>query len=167
MKLPYGDKTNLQQIINKLDTYSLDFNHSSGKHKARLFESKLGITKQNIEVLITAIRNTATTSEQAQFTRSDKYGDRYSIERLFMREIKLHEIVVLKEDIRSTRFLTESPILLCQGQVGTVVDVLGEGAAFEVEFSDLDGQAYAILTIKRENLIPLRYEPVDLLALSS
>lgn len=79
MKLPYGDKINLQQIINKLDTYSLDFNHSSGKHKARLFESKLGITKQNIEVLITAIRNAAASSDQAQFTRSDEYGDRYVI----------------------------------------------------------------------------------------
>jgi hypothetical protein len=79
MKLPYGDNTDLQQIINKLDTYSLDFNHSSGKHKARLFESKLGINKQNMEVLITAIRNVAATSEQAQFTRSDEYGDRYVI----------------------------------------------------------------------------------------
>jgi hypothetical protein len=84
-----------------------------------------------------------------------------------MKEIKLHEMVVLKEDIRSTRFLTELPILLRQGQVGTVVDVLEEGTAFEVEFSDLDGQAYAMLTIKAENLIPLRYEPIDLLALSS
>lgn len=79
MRLPYGDKINLQQIINKLDTYSLDFNHSSGKHKARLFESRLGITKQNIEVLITAIRKAAATSDQVQFTRSDEYGDRYVI----------------------------------------------------------------------------------------
>jgi hypothetical protein len=84
-----------------------------------------------------------------------------------MKEIKLHEMVALKEDIRSTRFLTELPILLCQGQVGTVIDVLGDGSAFEVEFSDLDGQAYAMLTIRAENLMPLRYEPVDLLALSS
>ncbi len=72
-----------------------------------------------------------------------------------------------KEDIRSTRFLTESHILLCQGQVGTVIDVLGEGAAFEVEFSDLDGQDYAMLTVRAENLMPLRYKPVDLLAFSS
>lgn len=84
-----------------------------------------------------------------------------------MKEIKLHEMVVLKEDIRSTRFLTELPILLRQGQVGTVVDVLGEGTAFEVEFSDLDGQAYVMLTVKAENLIPLRYKPLDLLALSN
>ncbi|MCX5965177.1 MAG: hypothetical protein NT070_19240 [Cyanobacteria bacterium] len=79
MKLPYGAKTDLQQIINKLDTYSLDFNHSSGKHKARLFEAKLGITKENKNVLITAIRDVAATSEYAQFTRSDEYGDRYVI----------------------------------------------------------------------------------------
>jgi len=79
MKLPHGDKTDLQQIIYKLDTYSLDFNHSSGKHKARLFESKLGITKQNMEVLITAICNVADNSDEVQFTRSDEYGDRYVI----------------------------------------------------------------------------------------
>ena len=84
-----------------------------------------------------------------------------------MKEIKLHEMVALKEDIRSNRFLTESPILLCQGQVVTVIDILGDGSAFEVEFSDLDGQAYAMLTVSSENLMPLRYEPVDLLALSS
>ena len=84
-----------------------------------------------------------------------------------MKEIKLHEMVALKEDIPSTRFLTESPILLCQGQVGTVIDVLGDGSAFDVEFSDLDGQAYAMLTVRAEKLMTLRYEPVDLLALSS
>jgi hypothetical protein len=84
-----------------------------------------------------------------------------------MKEIKLHEMVTLKEDIRSTRFLSELPILLCQGQVGTVIDVLGDGSAFEVEFSDLDGQACAMLTVRAENLMILRYEPVDLLAFSS
>ncbi len=72
-------ETDLQQIFNKLDTYALDFNHSSGKHKARLFESKLGITKQNREVLISAIQNVAATSDQAEFTIADKYGDRYVI----------------------------------------------------------------------------------------
>jgi len=45
-----------------------------------------------------------------------------------------------------------------------VIDVLGNGEAYEVEFSDLYGQAYAMLTIKAENLMLLRYEPVDLLA---
>ena len=84
-----------------------------------------------------------------------------------MKEIKLHEMVALKEDIRSTHFLTESPILLFQGQVVTVIDVLGDGSALEVEFSDLYGQAYAMLTVRAENLMPLRYEPVDLLAFSS
>lgn len=82
-----------------------------------------------------------------------------------MKEINLHEMVAIKEDIKSTRFLTKMPILLCQGQVGTVIDVLGNGEAYEVEFSDLYGQAYAMLTIKAENLMLLRYEPVDLLAI--
>ena len=84
-----------------------------------------------------------------------------------MKEIKLHEMVALKEDIRSTRFLAELPILLCQGQVVTVIDVLGDGSALEVEFSDLYGQAYAMLGVRAENLMSLRCEPVDLLAFSS
>ncbi|NJL88376.1 MAG: DUF4926 domain-containing protein [Coleofasciculaceae cyanobacterium SM2_1_6] len=83
-----------------------------------------------------------------------------------MKKIKLHEMVALKEDIRSIRFLTEMPILLSQGQVGTVIDVLGGGEAYEVEFADLQGQAYAVLAIKAEKLMVLRYEPVDLLGVN-
>jgi len=83
-----------------------------------------------------------------------------------MKEIKLHEMVALKEDIRSIRFLTKVPILLCQGQVGTVIDVLGGGEAYEVEFADLQGQAYAMLAIKAEKLMVLHYEPVDLLGVN-
>jgi len=79
MKLPYGDRVSLEQVIYKLETYSLNFNHSSGKHKARLFQSKLGITKQNSSMLITAICNVAMTSEEVQFAESDEYGDRYII----------------------------------------------------------------------------------------
>jgi hypothetical protein len=85
-----------------------------------------------------------------------------------MQKTKLHEheMVALKTDIRSKKFLTGKPILLRQGQVGTVIEILGNGEAYEVEFADLYGQAYAMLAVKLENLMLLRYDPVELLVAS-
>ena len=48
---------------------------------------------------------------------------------------------------------------LVAGQVGTVVEILDEGV-FEVEFSDDSGKAYAMLALKKEDLIHLHYSPV-------
>jgi len=83
-----------------------------------------------------------------------------------MQKIKLHEMVALKTDIRSRFFLTNKPILLRQGQVGTVIETLGNDKAYEIEFADLDGQAYAMLAVKAKNLMVLRYEPIELLVSS-
>jgi hypothetical protein len=47
---------------------------------------------------------------------------------------------------------------LARGQVGTVVEALDEATAL-VEFSDDDGQAYAILPCPVSNLIVLHYLP--------
>ena len=44
------------------------------------------------------------------------------------------------------------------GQVGTVVEQLAPDV-FEVEFSDNDGRAYAILAIPVRQLMVLHYEP--------
>ena len=48
---------------------------------------------------------------------------------------------------------------LIAGQVGTVIEILDEDV-FEVEFSDDLGEAYAILSLKKEDLIHLHYSPV-------
>ena len=45
-----------------------------------------------------------------------------------------------------------------RGQVGTVVEELAPGV-FEVEFSDDQGQTYATLPAKTEQLLVLRYRP--------
>lgn len=51
---------------------------------------------------------------------------------------------------------TDVPALgLTAGEVGAVVDVFGDGAAFEVEFCDPDGMMYGLHTLKAEQLIPL------------
>ena len=47
---------------------------------------------------------------------------------------------------------------LRRGQVGTVVEELGDGA-FEVEFSDDDGRAYAFVALKTADLLKLFYQP--------
>jgi hypothetical protein len=79
LKLPYGDAVDSTQVIQKLETYALDFNHSSGKHKARLFRSKLGITLDNKALLVEALLVAADT-ESAFLTTSDLYGERYVID---------------------------------------------------------------------------------------
>jgi hypothetical protein len=50
---------------------------------------------------------------------------------------------------------------LCRGQVGTVVEVLGGGAAFEVEFSDRDGRTYESLGLRPEQIMVLHFEPTS------
>jgi hypothetical protein len=47
---------------------------------------------------------------------------------------------------------------LARGQVGTVVENLGEDAAL-VEFSDDEGRAYAIAPLSYDRLLVLHYEP--------
>jgi len=67
-------------------------------------------------------------------------------------KIKELDVVALLRDIPEAK--------LVQGQVGTVVEALGE-SAYEVEFSGDDGRAYAMLGIKEEDLMVLRYSRVE------
>lgn len=50
------------------------------------------------------------------------------------RPIKLLDVVALTDDLPEYN--------LWRGQVGTVVEILAGGAAFEVEFSDRDGRTF-------------------------
>jgi hypothetical protein len=50
---------------------------------------------------------------------------------------------------------------LCRGQVGTVVEVLSGGAAFEVEFSDRDGRTYESLGLRPGQIMVLHFEPTS------
>jgi len=64
--------------------------------------------------------------------------------------IKLLDVVALLENIEKHGLVV--------GQVGTVVDVLDENV-YEVEFCDNNGQTYAILALRSDQLMPLRYSP--------
>ena len=56
MKLPNGERADLGT---KLEDYALNSNHRNGQHKARVFESALGITLRNKEVLARALLEAA------------------------------------------------------------------------------------------------------------
>ena len=66
--------------------------------------------------------------------------------------IQLFDIVALTADLPESN--------LFRGQVGTVVDILAGGEAFEVEFSDREGRAYESLGLKADQIMVLRYEPL-------
>lgn len=73
-------------------------------------------------------------------------------------KIRLHDVVALMEDVPATHFLTHKPLQLRRGQIGTVVMLL-EDSRFQVEFSDSDGHAYAMLPLRGGQLMVLREQP--------
>ena len=68
-----------------------------------------------------------------------------------MNEIQLLDVVALIQDLPEHG--------LQRGQVGTVVELLAPDA-FEVEFSNNDGQTYALLALHANQLMVLHHEPV-------
>jgi Domain of unknown function (DUF4926) len=67
---------------------------------------------------------------------------------LTLTEFKLLDVVALRESLPDKN--------LCAGQVGTIVEYLAPDV-FEVEFSDDDGQTYAMLPLKSDQLLKLYY----------
>lgn len=79
MKLPYRNSVSVQQIIHKLETYALNFDHSTGRHKAILFRSRLGITLDNKEVLVAAILDEVVRGDASR-TKTTQYGEHYLLD---------------------------------------------------------------------------------------
>jgi Domain of unknown function (DUF4926) len=50
---------------------------------------------------------------------------------------------------------------LTKGQVGTVVEILASGQAFEVEFSDREGRTYESVGLRSDRLMVLRFDRVS------
>ena len=67
--------------------------------------------------------------------------------------IKLFDIVALTADL--PRYS------LWRGQVGTVVEILADGTAFEVEFSDRNGRTYESIGLRPQQVMVLRFEPAS------
>jgi hypothetical protein len=67
--------------------------------------------------------------------------------------IKLLDVVALTVDLPEHN--------LWRGQVGTVVEILAHGNAFEVEFSDSHGRTYKSLGLRPDQIMVLYYEPLS------
>ena len=59
-----------------------------------------------------------------------------------MNEIQVLDVVALTTDLPQVQ--------LWRGQVGTVVEILEGGAAYEVEFIDRDGRTFASVGLRAE-----------------
>ena len=67
--------------------------------------------------------------------------------------VKLLDVVALTIDLPEYN--------LWRGQVGTVVEILADGTAYEVEFSDRDGRTYESLGLRPEQIMVLHFEPAS------
>ena len=67
-------------------------------------------------------------------------------------DIKLLDVVALTVDLPAYN--------LWRGQVGTVVEILADGTAFEVEFSDRKGRTYESLGLRPDQIMVLHYAPL-------
>jgi hypothetical protein len=67
-------------------------------------------------------------------------------------EIKLLDVVALTVDLPDYD--------LSRGQVGTVVEILADGDAFEVEFSDREGRTYESVGLRAPQIIVLHFDRI-------
>jgi hypothetical protein len=76
VKLPNGDRADLGR---KLEDYVLSTLHREGRHKARVFESVLGVSLTNRDVLREAILHAAATSDEVEPRGDNGHGMVYSL----------------------------------------------------------------------------------------
>ncbi len=64
-------------------------------------------------------------------------------------KLKLLDVVAIKKDLPDNNLMA--------GQVGTIVEILAP-EVYEVDFSDDDGQTYAMLPLHSSQLLKLKYQ---------
>jgi hypothetical protein len=77
MLIPNGELAVVD--IRKLRDYCLNVNHDTGKHKARLFLSTIGMTADDAEDLRQILLAVILTHE-ARLQRQDEFGQRYTLD---------------------------------------------------------------------------------------
>jgi Domain of unknown function (DUF6883) len=76
VKLPNGDRADLGS---KLQDYVLNPRHRRSRHKARVFESSLGIRRENQDILANALHQAATNSNSAISTGDQGFGITFQV----------------------------------------------------------------------------------------
>jgi hypothetical protein len=76
MKLPNGERA---ELGDKLQNYVLNPHHRTGRHKARVFESALGITRERQHILSNALHEVAANSTDAISTGDQGFGATFEI----------------------------------------------------------------------------------------
>lgn len=80
MKLPQAEHAVIER--EKIEQYCLNDLHPTGKHKARVFHSTLGLTIEDTDELIQAIKH-AIRQHEADVRNKDKYGQRFTVDFMF------------------------------------------------------------------------------------
>jgi hypothetical protein len=77
MRLPNGERAVVD--LEKLREYCLSLNHPRGRHKARVFRSVLGLTRDHAGELRDALLRAAAESDATE-AQADRFGRRYLID---------------------------------------------------------------------------------------
>lgn len=77
MKLTNGDRAEIP--LQKIVGYCLNLEHPRGKHKARVFQSRLGITLKNADLLIELIKEAAIEGEVI-YQYNTQFGEKFKVD---------------------------------------------------------------------------------------
>jgi hypothetical protein len=75
-----------------------------------------------------------------------------------MNTIQEYDLVALTEDLTATHKVTHQPILLRRGQMGSIL-MSFDNQAFLVDFTDQQGNTFAMETVDYSKLLQLIQEP--------
>lgn len=106
MKLPNADQAYVDP--NRLRQYVLNHDHPEGRHKARVFQSALGITIDDVEYLQNLLLQKAR-SEEASAGSLDQFGQRYRLDFQLTTEIgtaQIRSAWIIRDNEIFPRFLT-------------------------------------------------------------
>lgn len=78
MRIPNGSDAIVD--IAKLRDYALNPDHPRGKHKAKVFEAALGLTRADAKMLAQLFRDAVVDRDDAVRTLTDPYGVRYQLD---------------------------------------------------------------------------------------
>ena len=110
MKIPNAEHAVVD--IRKLRDYCLNPQHNTGKHKARLFASVLGMSSDDAEELRSALLEAVRTHE-AQLGERDRRGQRYTVDFTLDwhgRQAKIRSGWIIQSDAAPPRLVTAYPL---------------------------------------------------------